>query len=61
MQDKGCMAPPEQGLVLLSQSTAGTEAVLGEGQAVARLQEAKCWVGGSRKRVFKSQQVHVSS
>lgn len=61
MQDKGCIAPQEQGLVFLSQSTPGTEAILGEGQAMARLQEAKCWVEGPDKQVSKSQQVHVIS
>ena len=56
MWGKGCVAPPQQGLVLvqLSPAAPGTDAVLGEGQATASLQEAECWVGGPDRQALKT-------
>lgn len=58
MWGKGCVVPPEQGptLVRLSQTPPATDAVPGKGQAMARLQEVKCRVGGPDKQDLKSQQ-----
>lgn len=58
MWGKGCVVPPEQGLTLVcsSQTPPAADAVPGKGQAMARLQEVKCWVGGPDKQDLKSQQ-----